>query len=148
MKTISFGLLALIAVSSYSQELTPGFVALAVKDIDAQQKWYCDNLGFKVKKAVATVAPDIRFALLDGNSMMIELIEDKKSPGKPKTDGAQPQGIFKFGFNVGAFDNFVSELASKGIKPKYGPFKASGNNPANVIIEDPEGNLIQFFGRE
>src|SRR4051812_14668484 len=139
MKTISFGLLALIAVSSYSQELTPGFVALSVKDIGAQQKWYCDNLGFKIQKPVATVAPGIQFAVLDGNNMLIELIEDKKSASKPVGNVAQPHGIFKFGFTVKDFDKFVAALGSKGVKPKYGPFKATATDPANFIIEDPEG---------
>jgi extradiol dioxygenase family protein len=145
MKPISTGLLLLIALSSYSQEFTPSFIALSVKNIEAQQKWYCDNLGFKIRRPIATVAPGIRFGLLEGNGIQIELIEDKKSV-RSSSDGPVPQGIFKFGFTVPDFDKLIPMLAGKGIKPKYGPFKANATDAANLIVEDPEGNLVQFFG--
>ena len=95
--------------------------------------------------SVLRLGPGDEVELLDGNGMMIELIEDKSAAGRP-TGNALPHGIFKFGFKVNDLDKLVASLATKGITPKYGPFKATADDPANFIIEDPEGNLIQFFG--
>jgi extradiol dioxygenase family protein len=136
--------LLMTCVYSYCQDLTPNFIALSVKNIDTTQKWYCDNLGFTVKKPVANVGTGVRYELLSGNGMLIELIENAKA-ARPESVDALPHGIFKFGFRVNDLDKLVRMLSSKAISPKYGPYKSTVTDPANFIVEDPEGNLIQFF---
>ncbi len=148
MNKIAFTFLVTLVVFTQTagQPFPMNFVGLSVKDISAEQAWYCNNLGFKVKLSVNEVAPGIKFGMIEADGMMIELIEDKKAPVVARVEGAPlSHGIFKFGFRVDDLNATLKGLESKGIKAKYGPFVDQATKVRNAIIEDPEGNLIQFF---
>ncbi|MES1241508.1 MAG: VOC family protein [Acidobacteriota bacterium] len=132
----------------------PGpFVALSVADLDREVAWFRDVLGFSVhSQGVAPNNEKIRFALLQQDSALVELLQlpdaKPRAEAAPGTTGAhQIQGFFKSGFVVKDIDAAYKRLKALGIsfaydlgQPPNGPYRSFG-------VRDPEGNLLQFFGR-
>ena len=128
------------------------FVALSVAGIDRSVAWYRDTLGFTVD--TMGVAPNgvTRFALLSQGNALLELLQ--LPDAKPRTDAApgtknayQIHGFFKAGFLVADIDAAHRHLRGLGVplayelgRPPNGPYRSFG-------VRDPEGNLLQFFGR-
>ena len=57
------------------------------------------------------------------------------------------QGIFKVGVVVKDFDATLAMLRARGVAIFMGPFPKRSDQPAQVIVRDTSGTLIQFFGR-
>lgn len=55
-------------------------------------------------------------------------------------------GIFKAGIFVDDFEKAIGALTDRGVAIAAGPFPARGDQPANAIIRDNEGNFLQIFG--
>ena len=132
---------------------TPGsFIALSVADIDRMTTWYRDTLGFTVySQGQAPNNPQIRFALLHQNNSILEIIQlpDAKPFAEVAPGRAGPwqvHGSFKVGFVVEQLDSVYAHFQRQGREFAFrlseldGPYRAFG-------FIDPEGNLIQFFGR-
>ena len=130
---------------------TGGFFALSVADINASADWYSEKLGLKVimqppKANGATVI------VLEGGSLIVELIQqdDARSLSEVAptiTDKTLIHGIVKVGAIVEDFDKTVEILKERNVSIAFGPFPATADQRANIIIQDNEGNLIQFFGQ-
>ena len=131
----------------------PGaFVAVSVADIDRMVAWYRDTLDFQVFSR--GVAPDrpIKFALLQHGAALVELLQlpDAKSLNEAAPGISSPHqihGFFKSGFVVSDIDAAYKRLEQLNVtfayrlgKPPGGPYRSFG-------VRDPEGNLLQFFGR-
>ena len=132
-----------------------GFVALSVASLDRMLPWYHDTLGFTVY--ATGVAPGgapggaIRFALLQQGNALVELLQ---LPGArplgavaPGTAPAQLHGFFKSGFVVADLDAAYRRVQRLRLplayalgQPPNGPYRSFG-------LRDPEGNLLQLFGR-
>ncbi len=56
-------------------------------------------------------------------------------------------GIVKEGVIVEDLDAAVALLRARDVPIVYGPYPASAEQPANLIIRDLEGNLIQLIAR-
>jgi hypothetical protein len=56
-------------------------------------------------------------------------------------------GIFKGGVFVAEYDKTLATLRARGVEISMGPFPARDGIPANFIVRDNAGNLIQFFGQ-
>jgi hypothetical protein len=54
-------------------------------------------------------------------------------------------GLFKAGVVVDNWDGLVTGLKARGVPIAMGPFPATAEQRANLIIRDNNGNLIQFF---
>jgi len=126
--------------------------ALSVADLDASAKWYVEKLGLRVTMRVPrTDATRARVALLQGGGLAVELVQhdDAVPLGslQPKRDGAiSLQGIFKVGVTVEDFEKTLATLRARGVDIAYGPYPKRPDQPANVIIRDGDGNLIQIAG--
>ena len=128
------------------------FLALSVADLDRQLAWYRDTLGFQVYSEGVAPNGTIRFALLQQGQTLLELLQlpDAKPLGTAAPGIAGPyliHGFFKSGFVVADIDAVYRRIVALGIRlaydlgqPPNGPFRSFG-------IRDPEGNLLQFFGR-
>ena len=55
-------------------------------------------------------------------------------------------GFFKAGIIVDDFDKTLRDLRARGVEVAIGPFAATAEQRANVILRDNTGNLIQIFG--
>lgn len=127
------------------------FVAVSVADLDRMVAWYRDSLEFTLHSQGTIPGGKIRFALLQQGNSLVEVLQLPDSrPLKEAAPGfreAQIQGFFKAGFVVEDLDRVYAAVRKKGVhinyeivRPPDGPYRTFG-------IRDPEGNLIQFFGR-
>jgi catechol 2,3-dioxygenase-like lactoylglutathione lyase family enzyme len=125
------------------------FFALSVADIEASANWYRDKLGLEVLLHPPRSGPaEVR--VLEGGGLLVELIQHDEAvaPAKlrpPVTDVINLHGIFKVGVMVEDIDQALATLRARGIPIAYGPYAANDGVPANFIINDNAGNLIQFF---
>src|SRR5262245_58202089 len=127
------------------------FFALSVADIDASATWYSEKLGLKIvmqppKTNQSTVV------VLEGGGLIVELIQhDDALPLSEVAPTIQNKilihGIIKVGVIVDDFDKTVAGLKERNVPIVLGPFPATAEQRANVLIQDNEGNLIQFFGK-
>ena len=154
--TSSHGLRAQDTTSSTTESFLSGpsgaFLALSVADLDRLVPWYRDTLGFRVHSSGLAPNGKIRFALLQQDNVLIEMLQlpDAKAlktalPGA--TGPHEIHGFFKAGFVVPDIDAVYRRvnamkltLAYRLGKPPGGPYRSFG-------LRDPEGNLLQFFGR-
>ena len=126
------------------------FLALSVADLDASTKWYAEKFGLTVvmrppKQDKSSVA------VLEGGGLIVELLQrdDATSLRKaaPSLDANyQVHGFFKAGVIVDDSDKTLATLKARGVEIAIGPFPATSEQRANVIVKDNAGNLIQFFG--
>lgn len=56
-------------------------------------------------------------------------------------------GFMKAGFVVEDFDKAIAAFRATSVPFAYGLYPARPGQRANAIVRDPEGNLIQIFGR-
>jgi catechol 2,3-dioxygenase-like lactoylglutathione lyase family enzyme len=155
----SFLFFLMVAATPAAAQSTPllgansgSFVALSVADIDRMTTWYRDTLGFTVyNQGQAPNNPQIRFALLHQGNSILEIIRlpDAKPFVEVAPGRAGPwlvHGSFKIGFVVEQVDSVYAHFQRQGREFAFqlsqldGPYRAFG-------IRDPEGNLVQFFGR-
>jgi catechol-2,3-dioxygenase len=130
---------------------TGGFFALSVADIDASTEWYSEKFGLKVVMQPPK-ANQSRVVVLEGGGLIVELIQNDDARPLSEIvptikDKTLIHGIVKVGVIVDDFDKTVENLKERNVSIFLGPFPATADQRANVIIQDNEGNLIQFFGR-
>jgi catechol 2,3-dioxygenase-like lactoylglutathione lyase family enzyme len=88
----------------------------------------------------------------EGDGLIVELIQHESA--KPRrviapsaSDAVLIHGIMKAGIAVDDFDKTIASLRAANVPIAYAPYPARPGQRANAIIRDPEGNLIQLFGR-
>lgn len=122
------------------------FFALSVPDAHASAKWYGRAFGLKV----ASMPPGtdkIAVIILEGEGLVVELIQSADAKPRGDIDPAKVQGLFKVGFIVDDLEVVLARLKAEGIAPAYGPYPAKDGQRANLIVRDNAGNLIQVFGK-
>jgi len=154
--------LALVVVSGPTPAQSPrsrtpfkpvegAFFALSVADLAASTQWYGEKLGLDIVLEVPSQG-GTAVTVLEGGGLTVELLRhDSARPLATACPGVRdPQsvhGIVKAGFVVKDFDDVVAELRARGVEIAFGPFPASAQQRANVLIRDNSGNLIQLFGK-
>lgn len=129
---------------------TGAFFALSVADVNASAEWYSEKLGLEIvmqppKSNQSTVI------VLEGGGLIVELIQiDDALPlnevASSIDNNMLVHGIVKVGIIVEDFDKIVEILKERNVSIVLGPFPATADQRANIIIQDNAGNLIQFFG--
>ncbi len=130
--------------------LEPRFSALIVKDLDQSIEWYQEKLGLELLNRTAKEQIGLRQANLKRGNIYVELIELASAmqledlipddPGKTKM-----QGIFKIGFGVQAFDQWLTHLNNVHASFHGQVVKDPISERRMLIILDPDGNRIQLF---
>jgi catechol 2,3-dioxygenase-like lactoylglutathione lyase family enzyme len=129
---------------------SPQFVAVFVHQFDSTLKWYTDKLGFEIVSQGGNKAQGAAFAVLKWGAVHLEMIAHPKVVRRADVQTLQPgnigvQGFFKPGIYVEELERLQKELKEKGVTIKY-PIQKNDNLKMNLfIIEDAEGNLLQFF---
>ncbi len=130
---------------------TGGFFALSVADIQASAKWYSEKFDLKI---VSQPPPTNQSSVivLEGDGFIVELIQHDGAVSLSEItptikDKTLLRGIVKAGIIIDNFDQTLAMLRKRGVSIAFGPYPATANQKANVIIQDNEGNLIQFFGK-
>ena len=123
--------------------VTGAFFALSVPNLAESVQWYSDKLGLAVVFQTSSGGTEV--TVMEGGGLTVELIRDPAAQPGP----ARPEllhGVYKAGFLVKHFDTTVEELRARGVTIAFGPFTATDQQRANVLIRDNAGNLIQIFG--
>jgi len=130
-------------------EYSPYFSAVIVKDLDRSVNWYSSVFKLKAKDVMEDPNGAYRISILESGNYLVELLQlkesvDREDALKGKSQGARLQGHFKFGFKVTDMDACVRHLSELRVDvsriardPKTGK--------RNLLVTDPDGNLIQFF---
>ena len=142
----------LIKSSGQSKEVfkyEPYFNAVIVNAIDSSSVWYQTVFEMRVIKRINDSLQGIRVVIMEATNFLLELIENKSWPDQKKLlsreqAGARIQGFFKIGFKTTNIDNCLRHLAELRIVPER-IYRDSQTGKRNFLINDPDGNLIQFF---
>lgn len=125
---------------------TGAFFAASVADIDASSRWYSEKLGLTVTMRTPKTDGNT-VAILEGEGLIVELIQRDGSKVAADKDRLLVHGLFKAGVIVKDFDATLAMLRARGAEIAFGPFPAREGQRANFAVRDNDGNLIQFFGR-
>lgn len=125
---------------------TGAFFAASVADIDASSRWYSEKLGLTVTMRTPKTDGNT-VAILEGEGLIVELIQRDGSKVAAEKDRLLVHGLFKAGVIVKDFDATLAMLRARGAEIAFGPFPAREGQRANFAVRDNDGNLIQFFGR-
>lgn len=131
--------------------VTGAFFALSVADIDASTRWYSEKLGLRVVMQ-APKQGSAAATVLKAGGLTVELIQhDDAKPFRvaaPETKGPLfVHGVFKVGVVVDNYAEVLEILRARSVEIAMGPFPAREDQPANVIIKDNAGNLIQILAK-
>ena len=120
------------------------FFAVYVADARTTARWYAEKLGLQIVMDVPR-QPETRAAavILRGGGLTVEIVQHDDAAPPPKI----ARGIFKVGVVVNDFDKALTELKARKVEIAMGPWPARPDQPANVIIKDNAGTLIQIFGK-
>lgn len=155
MKKIILASLIFAAIKTHAQSsslpaLQQQFIGLFVNNFDSSLQWYQQKLGFTVAFREDNPQAGAKFAILQRDNYRIEMIEHAKVIRKQKINEQNPgsigiQGFFKPGFAVADPKSLQKEFEAKGAKIRYPYFTNDKMKFSGFIIEDAEGNLIQFY---
>jgi catechol 2,3-dioxygenase-like lactoylglutathione lyase family enzyme len=127
------------------------FLGISVPDLDASARWYVEKFGMRVIfEPPASGGYSVR--VMQGGGLTIELLHNAaaaplRSVAPTVTHSTMVHGIFKGGIFVDDYERTLAVLRERGVEIALGPFPARDGIPANFIVRDNSGNLIQFFGR-
>lgn len=146
---------ALVCFSSLSfgqqkdVENVPYFAAVIVKDVSVSSKWYQDVFHLDVKERMGDDKTDYKVFILEGETFVLELLQLKNSQDprellKSKPSDARIQGHFKIGFKVADFETCLAKLRGQKVDVSQ-VYTDSKTKKRNMLIRDPNGNLLQIF---
>lgn len=154
MKTFFYILLLLPfsnqAQTSLPKNLTPYFNAIIVSELDSSLVWYQQMLGYEVLSNKAYAEMGFKQANLSRGHASLELLELSSAIAPEKSipnynSKTKVIGLFKFGFQVDDFDQWMEYLEAKQVTFHGRVVKEETTNKRMIIILDPDGNRIQLF---
>lgn len=115
-------------------------VRYMVKDVAASLAFYTENFGFET---ITRALP--AFADVQRGNLRLLLSGPESSAGRVMTDGARPGpgGWNRIHFVVDDLEQEVSRLRARGVKFRNAIVRGPGG--AQILAEDPSGNLIELF---
>jgi catechol 2,3-dioxygenase-like lactoylglutathione lyase family enzyme len=115
-------------------------VRYMVSDVQQSVDWYTKHLGFNL---ISNAAP--AFADVERGGLRVLLSGEKSSAGRPMPDGARPApgGWNRFELVVDDLENEVDKLRAQGVKFRNDIVRGPGG--AQILVEDPSGNVIELF---
>jgi catechol 2,3-dioxygenase-like lactoylglutathione lyase family enzyme len=128
------------------------FCALLVPNARESAQWYRDYLGFSIIRSADGPNGASHTVMLEESGVLLEIIEARDSFAFQRVTRRrvnQLQGIRKFGIVIDAndFEALHSSLATKEATFMGDVFTDDGLNMQSFIVQDNNGNLIQFFSR-
>ncbi|HTW03968.1 MAG TPA: VOC family protein [Streptosporangiaceae bacterium] len=126
-------------------------VSVSVADLDAQQAWYQQVLGFtEVIEQFSVPEPPVRTVVLrSASGVRIELIERAGSRraevyGDP-LDTLRGQGYGHWAVEVSDLDGAFAAVTENGGRAVWPPADAVQPGARFAYVKDPEGNLIELI---
>ena len=131
-------------------KLSPYRAAISVSDLNKISDWYQNVLGFQLSRQIDFDKYGVHIHILELNGFGLELIEKQGSKSKKERmpdveDSTLVHGISKIGFFVDDIDVLADQLKEKNVKVVFDITDDPDDKTSWMIIEDPDGNVIQFF---
>jgi hypothetical protein len=118
------------------------FIAVEVTDMAAAESWY--GRTFEASQVNTFSRPTYEQRILKGPDVIVELVQ--RIPARPVTgEGAE---LMKAGFVVGDLDERVARWTEQGVTFMGRRIHNDVLDLDVVLIADPDGNMIQIFGRD
>ena len=134
-----------------SPTIAAAFFALSVSDLEGMAAWYTANLGFKVELRSDPKNGGPRGAILVRDGARLELLEFASA--RPRTawglpaEAEQVHGILKIGFEVSDIDRLFAAVQERHLNLFFPLVTPPGSSLRTFGLRDPDGNIVQFFGR-
>lgn len=137
-------------IKSQPSESIPFSVSIIVKDIDTAAKWYMENLGLKIRNINENKERNSKIVNLENGNFLVELIKisssvDRNEALEKYPAGSRFAGFMKTGFVTEKFNEWHSFLKNQKVKFRGTIVTDSHSGKRTFLIEDPEGNVLQFF---
>jgi len=130
--------------------LAPAMVAISVGDLEAMSCWYREQLGFTTRASLSWPEHGVRTEVLHVEGFDLELIA--RSGSQPLSaflsdpdDPTLLRGIKKFALVTPRLEETFRILKASGVTFVYPVIQLTRLGQRYFMIEDPEGNIIQFF---
>lgn len=124
------------------------FFALSAADADGLADWYEAQLGFERRASHANAEREA--ILLRRPGVLLEIAGFNEARARdslsPALESYLVHGIFKIGFIVADLDASFANAESAAMDIFFPVVKAD-DDWRSFAIRDPEGNIVQFFGR-
>ena len=136
--------LALAAPAAAAPVAPPhkAFLALRVGDAEASALWYARTFDLAPANSFSTAAYEQR--ILQGDGLIVELVQLKSA--MPPADPAA-LGFMKGGYVVEDFDGKVARWRAAGVTFVGRIIYDDKLKLHAAALRDPDGNMIQIFGR-
>ena len=123
-------------------------VAISVQDIEAETRWFVDNLNFTVEKDASVRDGAVRFRWLTNGNQRIELLQIASSqpgPARATPPGhAAIRGLAQVTLETQDIVATKAALAAKGITPALDITDVAVLGIKAMYLLDPEGNAIEI----
>lgn len=115
-------------------------VRYMVGDVQASVDWYVGHFGFAVQLNAAPA-----FASVEHGPLRLLLSGRTASAGRPMPDGRQPEpgGWNRFQYIVDDIEAEVERLRGRGVSFRNDVVRGPGG--AQILAEDPSGNVVELF---
>ncbi len=140
-----------------TNEFQPRIFAATVSNVEASMDWYAWVLGFEKDTLAHFESSGITVGMLSQDDFFIELVGFDGSISKTDLDLPSPysnlHGFFKMGFQVENIEALYNRLSSDNkiniIAPldALPPIEGIDWPEKYFLIQDPDGNYIQFFSK-
>ena len=133
--------------------LQPYLTAISVSNVDTLADWYRRILSFTHRKRMEFPEYELRIVFMERDGFLLELVEKRKSASLTTRlpdleDDVFVWGFKKLAFLVGDACEFAASLKAAGVKILFDVTEQEdwpGGKTKSFIIEDPDGNWIQFY---
>ncbi|HEY0642914.1 MAG TPA: VOC family protein [Nocardioides sp.] len=127
-------------------------VGLAVADLPAMTRWYCEALDLDIEFQFALDQVDLRGAMLrSASGYRIELIHRSGSvaglQASSPVEAALTRGFGHVAFDVPVVDEAYDALVAAGATDRMSPRPSPEPGVRMAYVADPEGNLIELLDR-
>lgn len=115
-------------------------VRYLVNEVDISIKFYTKIFNFELQQQFGPAV-----AILKKNDLTLWLAGPPSYAAKPMPDGRKPEpgGWNRFVFQVENLESVVASLREKDVK--FRNVIISGPGGAQILCEDPSGNIIELF---
>lgn len=138
-----------------SQSNGPGimgksFIALNASNADSAARWYEEMFGLKLVKEIKPADGSVHIRIEGSEFLLVEILQIKDSKTimdcqLQKGQSHLLRGFFKAGLFVSDAQTAVDYFKSKGVAIQHGIFNDKETATISFIVEDPNGNLLQFI---